>query len=52
MATMIVKFKWNDNLGERWMNIDNLKLCLYGQTQTKPELLSVQEVFPEEHDQK
>ena len=38
---MIVEFEWNDELGEMWMNMDNLKLLLYGQMYTKPELLNV-----------
>lgn len=23
------KIKWDDSLGEEWMNIDNLRLCLF-----------------------
>ena len=38
---MIVAFEWNEELGERWFNMGNLKLCLYGQAWTKPEFLSV-----------
>ena len=32
MAEMIVKLTWDDELGPRWMNIDNLRSCLYGET--------------------
>lgn len=38
---MIVEFEWSDELGESWMNMDNLKLLLYGQMYTKPELLNI-----------
>ena len=38
---MFVCLEWNDELGENWMNEDNLKLCLYGQAWTKPELVSL-----------
>lgn len=41
MAKMIVELEWSDELGETWMNMDNLKLLLYGQMYTKPELLNV-----------
>ena len=41
MAKMIVEFEWSDELGESWMNIDNLESLLYGQTYTKRELLGV-----------
>jgi len=44
MAKLIVELEWNDELGEAWMNLENLKACLYGQTYTKPELLSVEPV--------
>ena len=37
---MIVEFEWNDELGESWMNMNNLELLLYGQMYTKRELLS------------
>ena len=26
------KIKWEDSLGRGWMNIDNLKLCLFSET--------------------
>lgn len=40
MGRMIVELEWNDELGEKWMNMDNLALLLYGQMYTKRELLS------------
>jgi hypothetical protein len=41
MAKMIVELEWNDELGPLWMNMDNLKILLYGQMYTKPELLNI-----------
>lgn len=38
---MFVCLEWNDELGENWMNEGNLRLCLYGQAWTKPELVSL-----------
>ena len=39
---MIVELSWDvDRLNPGWMNIDNLRACLFGKTFTKPELLSV-----------
>jgi hypothetical protein len=52
MAVMMVKFEWDDSLGERWMNIDNLKSCLHGTTYVHEAFLSVEEVVLEEQDQK
>ena len=40
---LMVKLEWNDEvLGPCWMNLDNLKLCLFSKQHTKPELLSVE----------
>lgn len=44
MGRMIVELEWNDELGEKWMNMDNLALLLYGQMYTKRELLSIKDV--------
>ena len=44
MAKMTVEFEWDEEMGERWFNMGNLKLCLYGQAWTKPEYLSVKHV--------
>ena len=44
MAKMVVEFEWSDELGEKWMNMDNLELLLYGQMYTKRELLSIKEL--------
>ncbi len=41
---MIVMLEWEGKLGPTWMDIDNLKLCLYGADNTKPELLRVTDV--------
>lgn len=38
--------EWDDSLGENWMNIDNLKLCLYTQGFTKEEIIKVRELIP------
>ena len=40
---MTVTLEWNDELGPRWMNVDNLRSLLYGQTYVKPELLEIDE---------
>lgn len=44
MPKMIVEFEWNEELGEKWMNMDNLHLLLYGQAYTKQELLTAKDV--------
>ena len=44
MGKMIVELEWDDELGESWMNIYNLELCLYGNTCTKKELLSAVDI--------
>ncbi len=44
MPKMIVEFEWNEELGSKWMNMDNLDLLLYGQEYTKRELLSATEL--------
>lgn len=41
MPEMTVTFHWDEELGPRWMNMANLKLLLYGQMYTKPELLGI-----------
>lgn len=38
---LLVKLEWDDDLGECWMNTDNLKSCLFSEVHTKPELLDV-----------
>lgn len=43
MKELTVKLKWDDEgLGKGWMNIDNLKLCLFTENHTKRELLEVE----------
>ncbi len=42
--TMVVRLEWDKDLGECWMNIDNLNSCLFSEAHTKRELLSVVEV--------
>ena len=44
MAKMMVELEWNDELGEKWMNIDNLSSCLFTRTCTRTDLLKVTEV--------
>ena len=39
-----VEFEWNDDLGERWFNMSNLGLLLYGNAYTKRELLSAKHI--------
>lgn len=38
------ELEWNDDLGEGWMNIWNLELCLYSKEHTKKELVRVKEI--------
>ena len=38
---MVVKLSWDSDAGDCWMNIDNLKSCLFSPIHTKPELLGV-----------
>ncbi|MFA7101174.1 MAG: hypothetical protein WC196_05520 [Bacilli bacterium] len=26
------KITWDDSLGEKWMNVDNLRICLFSDT--------------------
>lgn len=36
---MVVVLEWDeDELGEGWMNIQNLRSCLYGEIHTREEL--------------
>ena len=35
------------DLGKEWMNIDNLKICLYSKDHTKEELCRVEDVTEE-----
>lgn len=45
MKRMIVILEWDDEeLGEGWMNIDNLKILLYTQAFTPEQLLEVIEI--------
>jgi len=40
----LFELEWNDDLGEGWMNIFNLELCLYSDQHTKRELVRVREL--------
>jgi hypothetical protein len=40
MAKMVVEFEWKDDLGETWMNVDNLAILLYTSQCVRRELLS------------
>ena len=44
MAKATFELEWNDDLGEAWMNIFNLELCLYSPEHSKRELVRVREV--------
>lgn len=46
MAKMIVELEWNEELGEKWMNIDNLRACLYGSTHVFEDSVQVTELDP------
>lgn len=46
---MIVELLWDEKeLGEEWINIDNLKACLYGKTHVKEAICQVREMHPKE----
>ncbi len=40
----IFKIEWDEDLGEGWMNIFNLELCLFSKEHTKKELITVTEL--------
>lgn len=44
MTQMTVTFEWDDELGPRWMNRDNLASLLYSSVATKEDLLSIESV--------
>jgi len=45
MEKMLVELEWDEKkLGEGWMNVYNLELCLYSPEHTQKELLKVKEV--------
>ena len=42
MEKLKVELTWDeDSLGKGWMNLDNLKLCLYSKLFTKEELVKI-----------
>ena len=43
---MLVKLEWNEDLGEAWMNQDNLAMLLYNKQKVPSELLAMK-VIPE-----
>jgi len=52
MAKMIVELEWDEeNLGEKWMNIDNLNIYLFSSEYTKKELLKVKEIIKSRKEQ-
>jgi hypothetical protein len=44
MARMIVEFEWKDDLGEHWMNPDNLGILLYTSGYVRKEHLSAKDI--------
>jgi len=38
------ELEWDDSMGEGWMNIFNLELCLFSKGHSKPELIKVREL--------
>lgn len=44
MEEKIFKLRWKKSFGKDWMNIFNLKSCLFSQTYIKEGLLEVEEV--------
>lgn len=52
MTKATVVLEWDEkDLGKGWMNIDNLKLCLYSDQHTLPSLLRVADFKEERNDQ-
>jgi len=43
----LFEIEWNDDLGEGWMNVYNLELCLFSKEHTKRELVRVKEITQE-----
>ena len=41
MSKMTIELEWDEELGEKWMNEDNLRLLLFTAMATKTELLKV-----------
>ena len=44
MAKMVVELEWNDDMGEHWMNVDNLTILLYTNQYTKRGFLSAKDI--------
>ena len=41
MPVMNFQLEWREHLGEGWMNLDNLKMLLFSDLKTKPDLVEV-----------
>jgi len=51
MSKLIVELEWDgEELGESWMNIYNLRSCLYGETSTLETLCIAQEIPQDQSD--
>ena len=48
MSKMVIVLEWSPDMGKGWMNIDNLKLCLFSKKHTNPDLIDVQEIATED----
>ena len=45
MTKQIFELEWDEeNLGQGWMNIYNLELCLYSKEHTRRDLVAVREI--------
>ena len=40
----LFELEWNDDLGEAWMNVWNLEICLFSKEHTKKELLRIRDL--------
>lgn len=51
MSKLIVELEWaDDELSPGWMNIDNLKACLYSKTHINEQLCKVREISQDQPD--
>lgn len=51
MTKRIFELEWDEELGEMWMNEDNLAICLYTDTHTSANLVAIKDVTEEKMDE-
>jgi len=44
----VFELTWEDDLGEEWLGLNNLELCLFSKEHTKKELVKVREIGRDE----